>query len=176
MYHHYRITKYDPRFRTRDGAYTRDEWTFFAQVGTRVTGSTLTMAEYVRVESLYVSALNALLREAGVSRLEVRGLCLPKRLPASLSVWRRRHVIGITHALAFAQLCLRERIWGQLVAPRRAYVHFDWDYYMYVGLSRRTPHAIDFIRSSGLFVESFRSPERSLPAAAHRRGSEKRSQ
>ena len=154
----YRVTKYDPRFRDTDDRYTRDDWTFYAQIGKRVGGHVLTVAEYLRTEALYLSALRLLLVEAGISRLEVRGLWLPPQPTPQLRAWLRRHVLGVQQALSFAQLVLRNRIGGQLIAPRRAYVHFGFDYYLYVGLSRPTPNAVSLIHASGLFVESAPSP------------------
>ena len=76
----YRITKYDPRFRDAVGRYTRDEWTFFAQVGQRVAGRLVTMSEYLQTEASYLRTLSALLTEAGVARLDIRDLnIVPKQ-------------------------------------------------------------------------------------------------
>jgi hypothetical protein len=163
--YNYRITKYDPGLRNDAGHYTREEWTHFAQVGKRVAGRRLTAREYLRTEALYLSALKAVLLEANVSSVQVRGLWLPARTSAPLRAWRRRHTITIARAIEFAQLALRNQVGGQLIAPRRAYVHFGWDYYMYLGVSRKTPKALAAIQSSGLFVESHLTPYSHIPAS-----------
>lgn len=163
MRHEYRITKYDPRLRNAKGHYTRDEWTFFAQVGRRVAGRVVTMAEYLRTERKYLQVLEAMLREAGVTRLEVRDL---RWTDPRVKKWRKQRTVTIRQALAFARLSLRERLDGILVAPREAYVHFGWDYYVYVGLSRPARSALDLAGSLGLFAESCPSPYK----ARHRRG------
>ena len=153
MRYEYRITKYDPRWRNADGHYTKDEWTSFAEVGKSVGGQRLTMAEYLAVEEKYLTVLHALLREAGVKDLELKDF--ENRKAPRL---RFRSPMTLARALAFARLALREKVWGKLIASRRAYVHFGWDYYLYVGLSRRTPLAIQTARSLALFVEPLRSP------------------
>ncbi len=61
-------------------------------------------------------------------------------------------------AVEFARQALREELWAMLVAPRRAFVHFGYDFYMYVGLSRATPGALELAKRRGIFVELFRSP------------------
>ena len=42
--------------------------------------------------------------------------------------------------------------------PGRAYVHFGYDYYMYIGLSVKCTDALAAVQQRGLFVEPFRSP------------------
>jgi hypothetical protein len=72
--------------------------------------------------------------------------------------WRERAIVTAARAIDFAREALRGEVWGKLVAPRRAFVHFGWDLYMYVGLSRPTPGALSLAAQRGMFVESFRSP------------------
>ena len=50
----YRVTKYNPAFRDQSGAYTKDEWTFFGQIGRTFSGVPFTFDEYERVEQAYV--------------------------------------------------------------------------------------------------------------------------
>jgi hypothetical protein len=46
----YRVTKYNPVFRDRSGAYTKAEWTCFKHIGQTYSGVLLTAEEYERVE------------------------------------------------------------------------------------------------------------------------------
>lgn len=155
----YWITKYDPRYRDETGIYRREEWTFFAQVGRRVGGRRFTMNEYLRVEACYLEALRLLLVEAGLDHLELRALWIRRGVPA-LRRWRTRTSLDVRQCLEFTRLALREQVHGQLIAPRRAYVQFGWDYYMYVGLSRPTPKALEAIAGLGLFADPWPSPYR----------------
>src|SRR5262245_6416722 len=70
----YRVTKYDPAFRDSTGAYVRDEWTSFSDIGRAFSGVVLTEADYQRAEDAYVTAAVAFLREAGVASVTVAGL------------------------------------------------------------------------------------------------------
>ena len=70
----FRVTKYDPVYRDREGVYMRDEWTSVGDIGRAFGSSVLTESEYRRVEAAYVTAAVAFLREAGVLSLAVAGL------------------------------------------------------------------------------------------------------
>ncbi len=154
MRYEYRVSKYDPKLRNAKGHYIPTEWTFFAQVGKRVGGRVLSMAQYLKTEAKYLEVLEAMLREADILKLEPRGF-QPMSCPARE---RRRRTVTVAQAIGLARLALRERHHGTLVVPWRAYVHFGWDYYLYVGLSRPTPEALGVARSLGLFVERCPSP------------------
>jgi len=155
MRHEYRVTKYDPKLRNALGHYQPVEWTFFAQVGKRVGGRVLTMAQYLRTEAKYLQVLEAMLREADIHELEARGF---RAKPPRPGRGRARKTVTVSQAIGLARLALRERLDGMLVVPWRACVHFGWDYYLYVGLSRPTPEALGVARSLGLFVERCPSP------------------
>jgi hypothetical protein len=38
------------------------------------------------------------------------------------------------------------------------YVHFGWDYYMYLGIPIHCPNALSYAKEKGIFVEPFVSP------------------
>ena len=154
----YRVTKYDPQFRDAAGVYRREEWTYFRQVGKKITGKVLTIREYSRTESAYLEVLRSMLEEAKLPFLEIRSLQIPREGGKKLAPWARRSRLSVAKAVEFARLALREELWGRLVLPGIAYVHFGWDYYMYVGLPVAVPTACALASSLGLFVEPFRSP------------------
>jgi small subunit ribosomal protein S1 len=101
---------------------------------------------------------NGGLREAHIEALEIRGIETLGSTPAVAKAWNRKRSVRLPDALRLVRLMLRERIWARLHAPRRAFVHVGYDYYMYVGLNRPTPEAIARTTSAGLYVEPFRSP------------------
>lgn len=156
MRHQYRVTKYDPALR-ENGAFTADEWTSYSDVGRSFGGVRLTEEEYLRVEAAYLFAVEAFLREARIDSLELRDVeDLPGGdVPLNL---RSGTVLPLPDCIELARLALRERIWGKLVLPGRAYVHLGYDYYMYLGLPVPCPDAMAAVRARGLFVEPFRSP------------------
>jgi hypothetical protein len=68
----YRVTKYNPAFRDSSGAYTRDEWISFGDIGQSFNGVELTRDAYQQVEDAYIAAAMAFLREGDVRQLTVR--------------------------------------------------------------------------------------------------------
>lgn len=160
MRHEYRITKYDPRLRDPDGAYRGEDWTAFSDIGRKFAGRTLMKAEYLRVERLYLNALESLLHEAEVPTLQIRDLEAQGLRGAAAKTWSAKRLLRRADVKRFATLALRGKLWGRLEAPRRAFVHFGYEYYMYIGTSKNTPNAIAAIEASGLYAEAFRSPYR----------------
>jgi len=152
----YRVTKYDPALRDENGRYTREEWISFSQVGELVP-----FEEYARVEMAYIDTALAFLRENKVGELRVKGLENSKE-PSASFIEGKQLTLGELEP-AFRSV-LREELWCRFES-RSAYVHFGWDYYMYVGVSSECPSARGIAKKLGLFVEDFKSPhtERSTP-------------
>jgi hypothetical protein len=145
----YRITKYDPRHRDLSGAYLRDEWTSYSDVGRRVP-----LEEYLATEDRYVETAVAFLRAAGVTSLEARGV--ENHRGAAAAPAEGAILAPPEWAIAFRSV-LREKWWCRFESDA-GFVHFGYDYYMYVGVSRREVVAEHAALSRGLFVEPFASP------------------
>ncbi len=158
----YRVTKYNPAFRDSSGAYTRDEWISFGDIGRSFDGVELTRGGYERVEDAYVAAAVAFLREGAVPQLTVRGLENARGLPVPIVDGDAVPVEQISDVL---RRVLREEFWCRLEAAD-AFVHVGWDYYMYVGVPHACPAARRLAEDLGLYVEDFASPHRGDPAAA----------
>jgi hypothetical protein len=117
----------------------------------------LSESEYLAVEATYLFAVEAFLREAKIEALCLR--CLENKAGRKLPKFvQTQAILTVSQCVEFARLALREVAWGKLVAPGRAYVHFGYDYYMYLGLPSQCKGAIAAVQSRGLFVEQFRSP------------------
>ncbi len=158
----YRVTKYNPKFRTSSGAYTRDEWTSYGDIGRSFGGVELTHEAYQRVENAYVTAAVGFLREAGISQLAVRGLENAKELPLLVG---EGDVLRLDQIPDVLRRLLRAEYWCRLETVD-AFVHVGYDYYMYVGLPRPCSEARQQAEHSGLYVEDFSSPYRVDPATA----------
>jgi hypothetical protein len=147
----YRITKYDPATRLEGGRYT--EWTSFSDVGRVFEGGPLTRAAYEAVEAAYISVALSFLREAGADTVAVRGFeCRGDALP-----YQEGDVLALDRAAALMAEVLREACWCRLESPR-GFVHFGWDFYMYVGIAQACPGSARRAAQAGLFVEEMRSP------------------
>jgi hypothetical protein len=147
-----RITKYDPAHRDAAGRFLSEEWTSFSDVGNNVT-----LEEYQKFESGYIATALELLRESGISGLRIAGLENPAEDPIPFHEGMWLTLDALEEAF---RLVLRERFWCRFEDDSGVFVHFGRDYYMYVGVTRTSPHVIANAERRGLFVEDFRSPYR----------------
>jgi len=159
--HQYRVTKYDPRKRDRWGAYPADDWIGQDQIGQTFGGVVLTAAEYQRVEDAYVAAAMAFVRESGGEALRVTTL---ENHGGHAEPGLRLVEGALLSGAGLERVCrlnLRGMLWCKLEdAAGGRFVHFGYDYYMYVGVPARCEGAIALARRLGLFVEDFASPHR----------------
>jgi hypothetical protein len=146
----YRITKYDPRMRDASGAYNGSDWTAYSDVGQTFGGRLLTESEYLRTETLYVNTALSLLCAGGIRALTVAGL----EDTLSSSDVKDGQNLDLTDLATVFRRVLREEFWCRFEGAS-AYVHFGWDYYMYVGVPDDIRPAVV---ADGLYVEEMESP------------------
>ena len=154
MLHQYRITKYDPKFRDDRGAYTKGDWTSFSDVGGKFGGVILSKEEYLHTESAYIGVAMRFLVEDNVPALyarDVENRFNSGHAPAKGSLISNNQLPAICRAV------LREEFWCKLEAGGR-FLHFGYDYYMYIGVKRRCEASIEAAHKLGLYVEQFDSP------------------
>ncbi|MFD2115631.1 hypothetical protein ACFSTH_11655 [Paenibacillus yanchengensis] len=163
----YKITKYNP---TNSGNY--DEWTSISDVGQEFSGVVFTIEEYLRVEEYYVNAITRIMKCIGISGLFVSDLHKDYETPKitlhhNIYTQQMKQLYGEISENQFVSnqdlqdLCkmiLRELIGLRLVFEDKMFVHFGYDYYMYIGVNNVCMDAIDSIQASGLFVEECESP------------------
>jgi hypothetical protein len=147
MRYEYRVTKYDPCNRDDSGVHTGDEWLMFSQVGSIVGGKQLTMEEYRRTEDAYVATAISFLRESGSQTVTVRQLEDPHGEAAKLEV---HEGCDLDHeqSASLMRLILRDLAWCKLESDG-SFVHFGWDYYMYVGVPVPCDESKAFARMKG---------------------------
>lgn len=152
--HEYRVTKYDPKLRNSSGAYTVADWISVRDIGKSFGGAVLTDQECRRVENAYIEAALAFLAETGLTSIRVDGLENAKKQVLDfydgsvVELQRLRETIG---------RILRGEFWCRLEGEE-FFIHFGWDYYMYVGVPHRCPAAELKAAELGLYVEEFASP------------------
>jgi hypothetical protein len=158
----YRVTKYNRRLRKSSGAYMRDEWTSFCDIGRSFNGVELTRSEYQRVEDAYIIAAVGFLGEAGISQLTVQGMEKDDGLSLTFNEGEPLTIEQVRDVL---RRLLRVEFWCRLEAAD-GYIHVGYDYYMYVGVPRACPASRQHAEELGLYVEDFSSPYHGGPAAA----------
>ncbi len=153
----YRVTKYDPQFRDSSGAYKRDDWISVSDIGRTYHGIELTAERYVTVENSYIEAALAFLTEAGLTCLAIKSLENTRRYNNSAISLTEGHACSLLEIADIARLNLREVIWCKLEGDD-CFLHFGYDYYMYIGVPIVCQSSIDFASRRGLFIEPFESP------------------
>ena len=140
----YRITKYNPRNRDEAGRYFVDEWISVSDVGKAFDGRQLTIDTYLLVEDAYVAVVKSALTIAGRGPLRVVDFedhdnCrhLPDDLVATSEEYRNQFwegcLVSQENVESCVRLTLREVIWCKLIGKNGFFVHFGYDYYMYIG-------------------------------------------
>lgn len=151
----YKVTKYDPRFYGGPGgAYTRDEWTAYSDIGKSFDGTVLTRAEYERIEDLYLRAVRIAAEASGVEEFQVLDVERHGDVSEGLNLVEGQRV-GLAEAIEICRNMLRENgVWCTLEADSEFYVHVGFDYYMYIGTSVDVSALWQPLEKDGLFVES----------------------
>ena len=163
----WRITKFDPTLRNDNGAFKYDEWTSVSDIHKKFNNIELTLESYISAENAYVNAIMLMMRSNSVdffkiSDLEKRGydyldeigLDTDRKL---LSILKDKDSISKNDIDKVARLILREQMWCKL-SNSSMFVHFGYDYYMYIGCCEKSQIELEAIRKSGLFVEEMESP------------------
>jgi hypothetical protein len=156
----YRITKYDPSLRDESGAYTKNELISFQDVGEEFEGKIFALEEYERVETAYIQSAMSFLGEAGIKHLQIQGLENSKKSVKAINLNEVDNLSKDELKAAFRDV-LREEYWCRFENEHGEYVHFGYDYYMYIGVRNYCKDAIELAVSNGLFVEEFKSPYKS---------------
>lgn len=156
----WKITKYNPVNRDADESnFDHEEWTCFSEVGTKVS-----MEEYQRTEEKYLNAIIIFMTEMGLNRLYVNALeqwsdeTRNQNAEEFLSkIWIGK-AVTVQEARELAKLTLRNAIWCKLGFKKQFFVHFGYDYYMYIGASEDCAKARGVVKETGLFIEDYQSP------------------
>ncbi len=163
----YRITKYNPLLRDSDGIYTLNEWTSFSDVGKNISGNIFTYDDYLNVENSYLQVIEYIINIVGNPSFTVTDLEIhtddkceiddDNKHSSKLLVTEGLQ-LKVHAALNLCRLVLREEVWCKLEFNCDCYFHFGYDYYMYVGVPDNALIDQEFIKMTGLFIESYDSP------------------
>lgn len=170
MMYSYRITKYNPTFRDERGYYTIDEWTSISDIGKNLNDGILSLDEYMRVESLYIDAIFEFIKCLSIAYLEVEMLTRWNNILVADSghytndmrklyeTVEEGDVLEAKEIDILSRLVLRDELGCKMRYKDDLYIHFGYDYYMYVVCSSECLSTVKKIQNSGLFVEPYKSP------------------
>lgn len=163
----FRITKYNPQNRDKNGHYKKNEWTSFSDIGKEFEGVKLELDSYLFCENAYINAITRIMTGNNLNSIKIEGLekhdytnfaNLPDvNVKQYFKSLKNNMDISISEVDLIARLVLREMIWCKLVSERM-FVHFGYDYYMYVGSEKQLENELSIIKNNGLFVEQMPSP------------------
>ena len=149
----YRVTKYNPEFRDSTGKYlVSDEWTSFFDIGKSVS-----IEDYECTEKAYIDTAIEVLQETNCIGLNV--VSLEKNAPEKEA--EEEDFLKLNALKNIFQSVLREEIWCKFENESH-YVHFGYDYYMYIGTPDECINAREQAKLRGLYVEEFKSPYHDL--------------
>jgi hypothetical protein len=157
----YRITKYDPAYRDLQGRYLRDEWTSYNDVGKNFVDGILSYGAYVKVENAYLCTIIMFMECNSVYRLRIKNMerhTSVSQLPNNKDLYLKNNMyLDRPDVIKVSRLILREQMWCKLEA-NNMYIHFGYDYYMYIGTDKPCNSMYEKVLQYGLFVELCPSP------------------
>jgi hypothetical protein len=171
----YRITKYNPIFRDRDGRYTKSEWTSYSDIGKYYDDQRLEITDYLAIEQKYIDALFFILQEKKISSLKViklekrrtldqiekfmqsKNLSISDNGKSIFSSIQNGDLIDVNNIPCLIQLLLRECLWCRLMSPSNSLtVEFGYDYYMYVICDGMNVELTNKIQDTDMFIETMK--------------------
>ena len=159
---YYRITKYNPRFRDREGRYRRSEWTAISDIGKVFNGTRLSKEEYLQIERAHIDFYKKIVKEAGIRWLKVVS---SERMKGRVAKAAKKRNVQPRRIEFLVKGCLRERFWCKLEGEN-FYIHFGYDYYTYLKCDLSPEIVCACAAENELFCDvgfispySFRDPE-----------------
>jgi hypothetical protein len=157
MRYEIRLSKYDPAKRDSTGAFSQDDWTMYQQIGAIVAGRRLTRRDYQRTEDRYIAAILEMIREVGISKVRINRVSAVNRGKVR-SLPKKNDYVSLVQLERLSRWALKGELDVSFTLPRQFYLHFGFDYLVYIGLPRRPDVSISRLARKGLFVEEMRSP------------------
>lgn len=148
--------------------YLKDEWTSVFDVKSYNKEFDLSLEEYLIIENKYSLAAQQILEGINIKSLFIRHLELnsidlilansPAELKESTEQMinlvrpKKWGVYSMCEICILIKLCLREALWCELVGIDDTYIHFGWDYYMYIGSARLISYPFH-LSINGIYIE-----------------------
>ena len=168
----WRVTKYNPKHRNEEDVYLNDEWTSCHDIGKLFDGKVFTVNDYLAIENAYIEVVLSFMKNVNITTLKVK--CLEKYNESvapkdtslgytteMIKLYVELHedsILGTEDIQNLCRLVLREQLWCKLENDHKMFVHFGYDYYMYIGCLLKPENITDLIKGTGLFMERIESP------------------
>ncbi|MBU3131872.1 hypothetical protein KPL40_05350 [Clostridium gasigenes] len=170
----YRISKYNPIYRDRNGTFQNDEWTAVSDIGKKYNDKELSKEEYLAIEKKYIRVLKIIMKEKGINKFIVKELekefmlsevckqleevqiVVSKEERYQFREIEEDYTIKYSKVDSILKLLLREGLWCRLMDIESNFsVEIGYEYYMYVTCSELSNLVISKIQNNELFIEEF---------------------
>lgn len=160
MNYMWRVTKYNPVNRNEKGVYLLDEWTSFSDIGKLFYGNKLTIYEYEKYEKAYIDTILEFMACNEIENLKVLELEKydEENVDEIINDINDGMILSKEQIKIVAHHILREKIWCKLVFDEIFYVHFGYEFNMYIGCEKKCKKTIRQVEDNNMFVESIKSP------------------
>lgn len=142
----YRVSKYNPLYRTNDGFYNKDEWTSICDIGKLYEEVEFTEECYSEYENAYISVIEELVSILGVNSFyitDLQKMDLIQKLKHPhlysdeiMSIYHEideNKSVSAKEMFLLSRLMLREDICGCINEVSNCLkIEFGYDYYMYI--------------------------------------------
>jgi len=161
------IIKYNPIYRNDSGAFTKDEWIGYSDIGKTFNGKVLTKKEYEIIEGLYIKAVFIAMDYFGSKKLKISHIyklsnIKKAKLFGDLELFKELKEFNIGDLISdkekirlLLKLKLRDYL-GELElvidSKSRSEILFGFDYYMYLNTNKDVTSLLKQISSTGLFA------------------------
>ena len=156
----WRITKYDPQYRDKSGAYLKDEWIDYGEIGQTFEGKEFTLDDYLKTEEAYIQAALLFMEDLNVTSLRISRLISNSRTRKKVTTDDKIELVNNTYVnkeriVYIIKLVLRHKVGCKLIT-NDMYIDFGGSSYMYIGSTNRpSDSTIEKIKKLGLFVEEY---------------------
>jgi hypothetical protein len=168
----WRISKYNPKYRNKKDEYQKNEWTSCHDIGKLYDSKEFTVDDYMAVENAYINTVLSFMNGLNIKTLTAQYLekyfdslnCHETPLVYTeemKELFERLHegyILEIRDVEHLCRLVLREQLWCKLENDNKMFIHFGYDYYMYIGSLLKPKEVINLIENIGIFIEIFESP------------------
>lgn len=168
----YRIAKYPPMYRNEDGAYTKEEWTSYSDIGKVYEEGQFTVKQYLEMEQNYCDVIYAVCLDNAITAVHVEGL------ENNFTLEELEEMLGAKGLRLFDDdiqflgglkngceitgeslkkvlpLLLRECFWCKLVDANRDFmIEFGYDFYVYTTCNIVSSQTLRLAEKLGIYVE-----------------------
>lgn len=147
----YRISKYNYKNRDMNGLYMKNEWTSYYDIGKRFNGKNLTQSDYIRCENNYINFCTILWDLNNKVQLNLKNIEAYLKEPPRIEISDEQTLKMIIRDI------LREKYWAK-IEGKELFIHFGYDYYMYIGTNVKTDIINKLANESNLHCEEMNSP------------------